>query len=420
MIWEETPCTSNINQILSDKNPELDDVILHPAIFVALRKNETQVINYLFDHIYNILQNAFCDVSSPQATASFEILIMMIPKIAEALINNCLFYKFANQLLAQNLQDPVVGRLSNLTLKLIETCIKGSLDSCGFLFKLVKYAENTGVSDLFSSIMEYKPEFEVAQHWLVNRNIAQAILQNFKEIDIDSLSLNDFESKDVEKLCSFYKMIEKGIQNPILSSLFTSNDLIKCLAIQKEFVCCVEDRRWNTIISLANTNHSEHLKPLIKLAYSFLYENFDHIHQYHGMIIDFLRITIKQSYDENIANTLLKLIEKFPDCSLLHLSILSYFRDALELKLIDEHSLQIIASQVYQAVQYTRLGTSLHATTMELFNMLVKDGKKHKSVKKILDKIDGFNNYSKNQLKTYKTILKSEYGKKKSKFSFGK
>ena len=114
------------------------------------------------------------------------------------------------------------------------------------------------------------------------------------------------------------------------------------------------------------------------------------------------------------------MIEKFPECSLLHLSILSYFRTALELKLIDQQSLQIIANQVYQAAQYTRLGTSLHATTMELFNILVKNGKKRKSVKKVLDKIDGFSDYSKNQLKTYKTILKSEYGKKKSIFSFGK
>ena len=260
MIWEEASSTSNIESILSDKSPEINDVIMHPSIFVALRKNESQVINFLFDNIYTILQLAFGNVSSPQATASFEILIMMIPKIAEALINNCLFYKFANQLLTQQLQDPVVGRLSNITLKLIESCIKGSLDSCGFLFKLVKYAENTGVSDLFSSLMEYKPEFEIVQHWLVNRNIAQAILQNFKEIDIDSLSLNDFESKDVEKLCSFYKMIEMGIQNPILSSIFTTNEIIQSLAIQKEFVCFIEDQRWCAIIALANSKHQPELK----------------------------------------------------------------------------------------------------------------------------------------------------------------
>lgn len=421
MIWEEAANVSNIENIFSNKNPELKEVILHPAIFVALRKNESQVINYLFDNIYTVLQIAFSNVSSPQATACFEILILMIPKIAEALINNCVFYKFANQLLTQNLQDPVVGRLSNITLKLIETCITGSLDSCGFLFKLVKYAENTGVSDLFSSLMEYKPEFEVVQHWLVNRNIAQAILQNFNEIDIDSLSLNDFESKDVEKLCSFYKMIEMGIQNPILSSLFTTKEIIKSLAIKKEFVCCIEDQRWSAIISLANSKtQPENLKPLIQLAYSFLYENLDHAHQYHGKIIDFLRITIKTSIDDSIANFLLKLIEKFPECSLLHLSILSYFRTALELKLVDDQSVQIIANQVYHAAQYTRLGTSMHATTMELFNILVKNGKKRKSVKKILDKIDGFSDYSKNQLKSYKTILKSEYGKKKSIFSFGK
>lgn len=420
MNWIEAPCTSSFEDITCNKDSSLNEVILHPAIFVALRKNETQVINFLFDNIYNILQLAFCNVSSPQATASFEILTMMVPKITEALINNCLFYKFANQLLSQQLQDPIVGRLSNITLKLIETCITGSLDSCGFLFKLVKYVENTSVSDLFTSIMEYKPELEVVQHWLVNRNITDAILQNIHEIDIDSLSMEDFNSKDVEKLCSFYKMIEMGIQNPILSGLFTSHEVIKSLALRKEFVCFIENKRWDANIALAQTkNQRELLKPLIQLAHSFLYENFDHVHQYHGKIIDFLRITIKQSFEDKIPNRLLSLIEQFPECSLLHISILSYFRSALDLKLVDEQSLQIIGNQVYQAAQYTRLGTSLHATMMEMFILLVRNGKKRKSVKKVLEKINGFSDYSKNQLKTYKTVMKSEYGKKKSLFSFG-
>ena len=89
------------------------------------------------------------------------------------------------------------------------------------------------------------------------------------------------------------------------------------------------------------------------------------------------------------------------------------------MKLVDEQSLQIIGNQVYQAAQYTRLGTSLHATMMEMFILLVRNGKKRKSVKKVLEKINGFSDYSKNQLKTYKTVMKSEYGKKKSLFSFG-
>lgn len=412
MNWIEAPCTSSFEDITCNKDSSLNEVILHPAIFVALRKNDTQVINFLFDNIYNILQLAFCNVSSPQATTSFEILTMMVPKITEALINNCLFYKFANQLLSQQLQDPIVGRLSNITLKLIETCITGSLDSCGFLFKLVKYVENTSVSDLFTSIMEYKPELEVVQHWLVNRNITDAILQNIHEIDIDSLSMEDFNSKNVEKLCSFYKMIEMGIQNPILSGLFTSHEVIKSLALRKEFVCFIENKRWDANIALAQTkNQRELLKPLIQLAHSFLYENFDHAHQYHGKIIDFLRITIKQSFEDKIPNRLLSLVEQFPECSLLHISILSYFRSALDLKLVDEQSLQIIGNQVYQAAQYTRLGTSLHATMMEMFILLVRNGKKRKSVKKVLEKINGFSDYSKNQLKTYKTVMKSEIGR---------
>lgn len=406
----------NLERIPPSPETPLTDVVLHPSIFLALRTNQKNTVNYLAGQIPNLLDYAFKDVSSAESTSSFEILLLMIPQITQALIDHCLFYKFASNLLLQKLPDPIVGRLSYLTLKLLCSSMKGALDSCGFILQLFQYSDNTSVTNLFANLMENTSELISIQRWLINRDITSEIIHSLNKIQFDNVSQTNFSSIENQKLCSLFQIIRAAFNNPITRPSFTNDKILNLISINQEFICYVEDQRWKTVLSLlSNKNKTVNLKPFIGLANQFIMKDFNQVHQYHCFIIDFLCKTMNESYEPQLYHHLFKLMQTFSECSLLHLSILAFFEKALDKKCIDEIDIQMIGNQVFQEVQYTQLGSVFHATTMKLFSVFVKNGKKNKKVKKSLEKISGFYGYANNQHKSYKKVISKRYGNRSSK-----
>ncbi|OHS94089.1 hypothetical protein TRFO_11345 [Tritrichomonas foetus] len=428
----------------SDVSGNISRVILHPSVFIALRMSEPTTIRFMVANIGTLLSLTFSEnVSSAESTSSFEILLMMIPEITSALIGDGIFYNFVNKLLSFDQNDSVIGRLSNLTFKLIESGLPGSLDSCGFLFKLLKYADNTSVTDLFVGLLEVNQEFEMVQRWMANRCFSNLIINHLKELEIENVSNNQFMSVEIEKLCSFYEMIEMGIKNPILNHSFKGKDIIESLSYKQELVCFAEEQRWKAIIALTNSisNKSgiDQLKPLILLAKKFLMalvsDNSSALrnqplqnspsnstenpqpHVYHLQIINFLQITLPNSYDSEIIQNLLTILKKFPNCSYFHLEIINFIRQAMKDKLVDDKTLKIIAKYVVSRVQETTQGSVAHATAMKLFIDVSKFVKKHRKAKKATEKVEGFEKYAKVQLKSYLKMMDAEYGKEPRKFS---
>ena len=419
MLFAEQSEVQKISQMALDPSTQLSQIILHPSIFAILRMNDSNVVNYMCNNIEQLLKSAFGDISSAEATSCFEILLMMIPEIAQSMIKNGTFYNFANDLLSFPMTDPVVGRLSNLTCKLMKTCLPGALDSCGFLLKLLKYCDNSGVSDLFTTMMTFSPELECFHRWLANRNVAGALVNQIKEIEIDSIKKNDFLSADNERLCAYYSIIENSIKSPILKNFFASKAIIEILSYKKEFICFIEDQRWSAVKALIEIKPSHDLiEPLIKLGKKFISNDLNQIHQYHALIVNILDLTLPRSIESTTISQLLKLMTKFPNCSHFHLSVSSFIEKALSMKCVDDSSVLQIASYAYKTSMNSPTGSVAHATSMKIIIYLYEYAKKHKKSRKILEKINGYVSYVKDQLKPYIRILESDYGKGSKKFSF--
>ena len=408
----ERPPLLELEQGLACDDYTLETVLVHPAIFVAIRLNNEIVVNYLIDNIKDMLECSFSNTSSPESTSAFQSLSLMNDRITRALIASNEFHQMALDMISKDLDPSVIGRLSDLTTLIIRSSQPGSIDCCNFLLQMLKFIDNTGVLEMFVNVLDDSIEFQLAQQWLLNHDFAGVILKELESIPLEEIETGHLSYGSGCRCLGLFRIIEAGNKNHIMIRSFRTAKIVKCLFRDVRFPWFVEDARWRAIMAVCDDAGRNICSDYMDFGKRVLEHADDGVHQYHTYVIDYLAQMLPESYDADVFRRMITLLETYPETSLLHRSISNYVKLALRNKCLELAEIKVFVTFLCQQTVANHCG-NIHASAMELLEMCMNYWKKHKRVKKEIFKcVDGLRDRMRKEFLPYFKLRDTEYGKK--------
>lgn len=409
------PQPPQITKMLQSPDTKISD-LLHEAItFRLFRTGDAQVVNFFAQHVEELLQLIFFSDNRDLSSKAFAILEHGERTLTQAMLANQRFHNTACAFLSKPNPNPLIlSRLSSLTSAALLVEPRTFVDSCGFIFQLLPYAEETDVFYLFDLIFDKRDDFVGVQQWLIQVGFIQTLL---KEIDSFNCPIGSDRSNDsANLLCSYYLMVRACALNQLLAKEVRIHSFISVLNRDiDEYPGFVEDTRWQALAALYTSKTREMMRGLFQSAIEILQDKSKCLTQSCVSAIDILTSMVK--YDNvlrdfllsaNLATVVLKLMIENPTHTILHnkarIFIIEWFKNK-ELRTNSANELMQYISDSLEVPNH-----SLHASMVELLKLIMSESYNDKVFFADIQNLELFNRAIRNHVNPYNYILGITYG----------
>jgi len=216
-----SPSSESLEAIVRGAAPELVDVLHDPALPRAFRRGSPAIMQFLEDHIRELVERSFADDCRRSTICGIRIISLNNSPLVGPLLLVGRFREFAVELLSGPVSERLVGRLCEVTRAVLCSAFEKSLEHCGYILGLVRHSENLGVLDLFWAIAS-SVELGRVQDWLSDVGYAAYVTRE----------LSAFAAAgSFEKTTSLLRLICATSANWKIQSAFQSASTVEALSV---------------------------------------------------------------------------------------------------------------------------------------------------------------------------------------------
>jgi hypothetical protein len=330
----------DLHTILGDQNANLADVLKFPYIVQAARFRFPRLCQFVSRHSLSLLTYALSTDSPDLSTTAFTILNSGTAEYIRPLLETNSYRDVSFHVLSQN--DPpvhLVARIASLTLVALIHMPEIACDMCGFIYRLLPYCENATVFTLFDTLMNADTDAPHAQHWLKEIGVCEYIRREIVAMPFDYVSdlANTFQDPVYVKAICLFRLVARGLCNPILCDELRRDSVVLCL--QKQFPQMpdfVQNARWSAIARIICEQNAPTLGIFLEEALRIVSEPFERLKMYRVSALGFITTMMKFSSDTYkrleescIPAMLVTVAISFPNSTILHNAFLHFIETGL-------------------------------------------------------------------------------------------
>lgn len=411
---------SDLQIALSEPEPNLRNVLACPQVTRYARSKNYQLMRYLESHVKDMVKMVFSEDKSIEASRAFNLLTLGDTQISQLMLENDMFRDNALEALVKpDVPSYILGRLSSLTLSLLQTIPDQAVESCGFIYHLLKHCANPSIFNFFTTIVSDDLKFEKTQKWLLGFGFNEYLMRELQSIDFtyNAQGANPFFDPVYDKLVCLYQLIGKCASNSILAKAFKTNDVVDVLLNEiQNAPDFVRNARWGAINSVVCTGVAVECLKLIPGALQIITEPFTHLRAFRVSALDFLTqmmeiapMTYELLLQSSVLQTMCTVLVQFPNSSILHGS----FRKFVEIGLKNEvFAIKMVSVYTPLFVDQAsgRSNRVLSATLFNIMQMFDATSQYRPAIRAVLREIPEYSVFMKKECQPYMTIINTPYG----------
>jgi hypothetical protein len=412
------PMPDALRELLASGTTKTEDVLRQDITFRLFRSANPQLVNFFVVHIDQLLRIAFDEDESTDLSAkAFAILEHSQPIITSALLAGQKLNRTACSIIGNDdihNKSLLLNRLASLTFCALYADANAFIASCGYILQLIGQLSEPSILFLFESMCSPDQGFQDVQNWLVRIGFPQTILQEIGDFppQRDSTRL----SQEANLLCGLFRVICVCASSPILGPKFCTYNFVTILnETVGDYPDFIEYQRWETFSALYCRDTFENMRGLFPQAVEFVSDPAQSITRSGVAALDLLTVMVQ--FDKvlvpfmiqmNLVSTVLGLVVRNPDHSILHFAALEFFEvafrnDGLRAPVIDE---------VVAAIRsgFTSGNRCQRGTVFRLLKLLRKISKTDPKLAARLKKNEAFGELVRTRFSEYRGIMKTPYG----------
>ncbi|EAY17463.1 hypothetical protein TVAG_494050 [Trichomonas vaginalis G3] len=413
--------SSEIHAVLASPNPELKSLLAIPSIVRAIKQKPSGLMNFLLSHADEMLAMVFSQDKSIEASRAYSILVLGDPAISSEILKDDKFRNHALEALVQpDVPGYVLGRLSSLTLTLLQTLPADTIEHCGFIYHLLKHCANPSVYNFFISLTNgEETRFEKAQEWLVDFGFSEYIIRELQSVDFkyQPTNTNPYLDPVYDKLSCLYQLVKRCSENKIMEKGFKTNSVVQALLEEiPNAPDYVKNAHWAAITAVTCQPVAVECLKLIPTALKLITEPFVRIRSFRVSALTFLTQMMEiapMAYElllqSSVLQSLCTVLIQFPNCTILH----GEFRKFVETGLKNEQFAEKMVG-VYTPLfidQATgRINRVLSPTLFAIVELFNNKAATRPAIKAVLNEIPEYRDFYRNELLPYNQLCNSTYG----------
>lgn len=307
-------------------------------------------------------------------------------------------------LMAKEIPNTTLSRLSSLILFSIQNFQDRSVETLGPLFQLLHHLDNNGVSEMFTAILSQEPIFSGLQKLMV-------------EADFATIVINTISNTNEDTMPYILMVVRIASLNPILSKNFHRTDVAKALLdlIPTQNIH-IQNELWRAITALLSTKTVSVLRDAIAPAIEIVGDSYLTLNMFRIFAFDFLgKIILNDSsaidliVEGQVLEISMRLILQFSNCSNLIASIFRFYNNGFAFNVIrDWMVISLVPFLVVNAS--TNEHTAAVAYSYNFLTFLCMKSQSDIHLSKSLSAVSGYTTFVKNILIPYNTKMSEKYG----------
>ena len=406
--------------LLSSPNPSLKSILGCQSVTKFARQKNEKLMNFLLGHVDEMLKMVFSEDKSIEASRAYSLLSLGDISISRACLSDDKFRNYAlESLVGQDVPSYILGRLSSLTLSLLQTIPDEAVENCGFIYHLLKHCNNPSVFNFFTTIVSDDEKYEKTQKWLKDFGFCEYILRELQSMDFayEAKTNNPYLDPVYDLAHCLYQLIAKCAANKILEKDFKSTNVVQVLSKEiKDAPVYVRNSQWAAITACVCSDNVVECLKLVPEALQLITEPFEHLKSFRVSALEFLTqmmtlapLAYELLLNSSILQSMCTVLVQFPNSSILQ----GAFRKFVEVGLKNDiFAVKMVG--VYTPLfidQATgRNNRVLSATLFEVIKMFQNASTFRPSIKNVLKEVPEYNAFIKQEYQPYMNIIDNPYG----------
>ncbi|OHS93797.1 hypothetical protein TRFO_02307 [Tritrichomonas foetus] len=396
--------SDRLEKLLSQDSSYFEEVLNEPIVFKALKNNSKEARHYFSHHLPRLLRIAFREDTHPTTITAFKLLKLgNIPN----LVKSSFFSGFAVKILSKDEIKPmIIGRLSDISLSILQSGNSDILRYCGFILLILKYADNANVYNLFSSILANDEKLKSVQDWLFDIGFFTDVSEMLKEALLQNYSEN--YSNDHEKLINLLRIASDSLSNSRIRDRVLSGPIPLAFQNYRSFPTFISNFYWETLNQLFDKKAPKTLEAFAKAAQDLLVTPTHQIHIYHANSVKFLTNFIKVRPDlinDELIKSVLGLMIQFETSSCFLNAAGNFFVELYRSSSLSSHIKEFLAL-VFLNEANQKKKTTFQMLALKIVEELAYNDLTRKSFRQI----SGASEFIKQKLEIYRYKKEHPYG----------
>lgn len=413
--------SSELYAIIQSPNPDLKALLAIPSVVRAVRQKNSTVMRFIETHIEDMLAIVFSDDKSIEASRAYSIFVLGDETLCKDILSEDRFRNHALETLVKpDVPAYVLGRLSSLTLVLLQTLPNETIEHCGFIYHLLKHCANPSVFNFFTSLTNGEEQrYEKAQEWLVDFGFAEYIIRELQSVDYkyQPTGTNPYSDPVYDKLTCLYELVTRCASNTIMEKGFKTVPVIQALISEiPNAPDYVRNAHWSAITAVTCAPIAVECLKLIPTALKLITEPFTRIRSFRVSALTFLAqmmeiapMTYELLLQSSVLQSLCTVLIQFPNCTILH----GEFRKFVEVGLKNETFATKMVGVYTPLFIDQASGRSNRVLSPTLFSIieLFNDRAQYRpAIRDVLKEIPEYQEFYKNELLPYNSVCNASYG----------